>query len=589
MYENHDFHIPVMGTGFSADLPLKVGRYGVSSVVSLVDDRLLEQLGVHYAGEVGVPYERIGLREEDARARRITSYLDFLQQQLDRQMEELRSLPFAAGSDLTRYFELLPDGELRSAYQAMLELPDGPDKRAVQDELRARVVPGTVDGNIMTKIDRRHDAQGELRAPEDSDALSGLRGFARSKARGSIVFSAGLNARLYGYLARFDCFYPDEAGNFDKQIIVKVSDYRSAAIQGRFIAKRGAWVSEFRVEAGLNCGGHAFPNDGQLVGVILETFKQRREELRAELFAIWKQALEKMGRPVPVQAPELRVTVQGGIGTAAEHRFLRRRFGVDATGWASPFLLVPDVVTLDDDTRGRLLRAKREDIQLSWSSPLEVRYWNLMTSAGEDDRRRRIASDRPGSPCPKGLLAIDRSHGKAPLCLAARQYQERQLSTLRAAGCFPATSAEVEARMLAKSCICHGLGGGILAGLGIDPGATASVCPGPNLTSFGRLASLDDMVGHIYGRIDLVEKDCRPHVFVAELKLNLDYLRQEIEDFNRGLSDRKAEYLARSRENLEAGIEFYRALAADMGPDQEAFLEQLEEIAVEFAELPMAA
>ena len=34
----HTFHIPVMGTGFTIDTPLKVARYGIASVVSLVDD-----------------------------------------------------------------------------------------------------------------------------------------------------------------------------------------------------------------------------------------------------------------------------------------------------------------------------------------------------------------------------------------------------------------------------------------------------------------------------------------------------------------------------------------------------------------------
>jgi hypothetical protein len=40
----HTFHIPVMGTSFTVDTPLKVARYGISSVVSLVDDVLVEQM-----------------------------------------------------------------------------------------------------------------------------------------------------------------------------------------------------------------------------------------------------------------------------------------------------------------------------------------------------------------------------------------------------------------------------------------------------------------------------------------------------------------------------------------------------------------
>ena len=43
-YQPHSFHIPVMGTGFTIDTPLKVARYGISSVISLVDDVLIEQV-----------------------------------------------------------------------------------------------------------------------------------------------------------------------------------------------------------------------------------------------------------------------------------------------------------------------------------------------------------------------------------------------------------------------------------------------------------------------------------------------------------------------------------------------------------------
>ena len=40
----HSFHIPVMGTGYTVDTPLRVAKYGISSVISLVDDTLVEQM-----------------------------------------------------------------------------------------------------------------------------------------------------------------------------------------------------------------------------------------------------------------------------------------------------------------------------------------------------------------------------------------------------------------------------------------------------------------------------------------------------------------------------------------------------------------
>lgn len=53
--------------------------------------------------------------------------------------------------------------------------------------------------------------------------------------------------------------------DYYKKVVIKVSDYRSALIQGKYLAKKGIWVSEFRIESGLNCGGHAFATDGYLL------------------------------------------------------------------------------------------------------------------------------------------------------------------------------------------------------------------------------------------------------------------------------------------------------------------------------------
>jgi len=38
-------------------------------------------------------------------------------------------------------------------------------------------------------------------------------------------------------------------GKYLKEIVLKVSDFRSALIQGKFLAKMGIWgVSEYRIE-----------------------------------------------------------------------------------------------------------------------------------------------------------------------------------------------------------------------------------------------------------------------------------------------------------------------------------------------------
>jgi len=266
----HTFHIPVMGTGFTIDTPLRVARYGISSSISLVDDVLIEQIRKYYCEKENEPYEEIS-NSEDARALRITAYLNLVDRLVARQVDALQKSSFDTGSEITKYYEMLPDSApLKKSYLKMLETSDASEKKTMQEMLRTQAVPGSIDVNIMTKLDRNQYKKGEMLPPIYADAMSALRGFAKSTLSASIVFSAGINKRLYRYMTEFEDFFPDKNGAMKKKIILKVSDHRSSEIQGRFLAKLGLWVSEFRIESGLNCGGHAFASKGFLLGVVLE-------------------------------------------------------------------------------------------------------------------------------------------------------------------------------------------------------------------------------------------------------------------------------------------------------------------------------
>ncbi len=347
----HSFHIPVLGLAFSVDTPLRVARFGISSAISIVDDILLERVRAQYCARYGEDFSPISRREPDARARRITAYLNLVHRIVERQIAETRSASFEQGSDLVRYFDLLADDSpLKALYIRMTRTPEPAAREALQNELRSRVVPGSIDVNIMTKLDKANtDPTGTPLSPEFSDAVAALRGFVNSELESAVVFSAGLNPRLYSYLARCPEFLPEQpSGSLKKKVILKVSDFRSALIQGKFLAKRGVWVSEFRIESGLNCGGHAFPTEGVLLGPILEEFKRKREELVSELHGIYLKGLEEKRIAGPRVPMPVRVTVQGGIGTAREDAFLRSYHGVDGTGWGSPFLLVPEATNVDN-------------------------------------------------------------------------------------------------------------------------------------------------------------------------------------------------------------------------------------------------
>jgi hypothetical protein len=573
----HTFFIPVMGIGFTIDTALKVSRYGISSVASLVDDTFIEQMRRYHCEQAGEPYEEIGRQEEDARARRITAYLDLLDKLVSTQVRHLQLSPFEDGSEITRYYQLLPESPLKDQYNTMLQTSDPAERERIQGTLRSKAVPGSIDVNVMTKVDRTVYNQGMALSPEYSDAKAALRGFANSTLSSSIVFSAGLNPQLYSYAAGFQDFFPDDTGFMKKKITLKVSDYRSAEVQGKFLAKRGLWVSEYRIESGLNCGGHAFPTTGTLLGPILEEFSAKRDGLIAQTYDTYAKALVSQGFSTTATPPEVRITASGGIGTADEHEFLLKYYNLDNAGWGTPFLLVPEVTNVDDAHLKKLCEAGSENVFLSAASPLRVPFWNLRNSASEEARRDLIEEGRPGSSCPKGHAKIfDREFTDLPECISTRNYISQKLKHLEEEDLTDYQRTWFREDILAKSCICHDLSGGARIKYGIDNNAKPAVCCGPDIVNFFRIASLEEMVDHIYGRLSLLATSDRPHVFLRELSLYVDHLKGEIERFTLGLTTNGPKYYMEFKENLNNSIEYYKSLARQFVEEKrKVFLEEL--------------
>ena len=555
-----------MGTGFSLDTPLRVGRFGISSVMSLVDDSLIEKVRRHYATRAGLSFAAIGALEPDARARRITAWCDLVHDLLERQMTELRALPFAPGNDKTKYFELLPDdSRLRHAYVAFCAMPEGKDRARAGDELTRLMVPGSADVNIMTKLDRnRAGSDGAPLGPEYSDAKAALRGFAVSRLESDLVLSAGMNPTLFGSLERFPAFYRDGQGRIAKGVILKVSDFRSGFIQGKFLAKKGIEVKELRIESGLNCGGHLFATDGELIGPILEEFRERQDELREACEPAVRQYYDKRGMPFVGAPSRARVTVQGGIGNHGEVRRLCEHYGADGTGWATPFLLVREATALDDATRAQLAAATQDDLYTSDASPLGVPFNNLRGSSSEVWTTSRIEDSRPGSLCPRGYLESNTEFTKEPICTASREYQDAKLKSLGFATPPPADTTDPRVQAVyAKTCICHHLGNGALVDLGVArPGLPVAVCPGPNIAWFDREYTLREMVDHIYGRGASLVPAARPHCLAKELEMVVDHFIGQVGSAAPG--DRKTlDRLAATEENLQHGLAHYRQLVRE--------------------------
>ncbi|RZT96027.1 hypothetical protein EV201_0658 [Ancylomarina subtilis] len=558
----HTFHIPVMGTGYTVNTPLHVAQYGISSVVSIVDDMLLENLREFYSKQHSLPFLPISDKTLDCRAQRITAYLNLMDKMVKNKFEEVKESFLEKGKEFEKYMDLLPDvSSLKKEIQNKLN--NNPIVKDIKNWLNDNLPMGTIDVNIMTKVDKENTFEGEKLPHEYNDAHAALRGFANSTLESSLVLSAGMNPRLYGYLEQFDDFFPNEEGYIKKKIVLKVSDYRSALIQGKFLAKKGIWVSEYRIESGLNCGGHAFATEGHLMGPILEEFKANRSDLIADTSELLFAALQTKNRPVPKENLELKITAQGGVGTADEQEFLMDYYGIDSVGWGSPFLLVPEVCDVDEKTFKTLAEAKEDDLYLSHSSPLGVRFNNLKGNTRDQGKLEMIKAGKPGSICTKRLLVATKEYTDEPICTASRQYQNLKIKDLKSQNLSKEEFDAEILKMSQKSCLCKGLSASSYLVNKLDTtadGEGVSICPGPNMAYFSEKASFKQMVDHIYGRMNLIKRTDRPNMFAKELNIYIDYLKEQIADLKD--PDKKAlRNLEKFKGNLLAGIEYYNSLS----------------------------
>lgn len=589
---NHTFSIPVMGLGYTIDTPVRVAHLGISSVISLVDDILMEKMREFYSNKFDLPYKNINTKVEDFRAKRITAYLNLLDKLVTEKYEELVNNFHKKESELEKYFDLLPDSkQIREKFNHLLENKSLKD---IKNWLRENLLPGSIDVNIMTKLDKANYIKQEKLPSEFNDAHAAVRGFAQSTLNSSLVLSAGMNPRLYSYLENFDDFFPDENGKLQKKIILKVSDFRSAMIQGRFLAKKGIWVSEYRVESGLNCGGHAFATQGYLLGPILDVFKEKREELLSETFKVYQQALQEKGRSPLNVAPPMKVTAQGGVGTNEEHELLMDEYDLDSVGWGSPFLLVPEVCRIDEQSTKLLENADEDDLYLSDASPLGVPFNNVRGASQQDAIQTYKEEGKPGFPCTKKYLEFNTEFTDRPICTASKQYLRKKIEDVKAENIPTEEYQQKIDKLTEKECLCEGLTNAVYLSHGLETDSKrtgVSICPGPNIAYFKQVVSLKEMVEHIYGKINLLKGVKRPNLFLKELKIYIDYLENKLKEAQKEQDVKQLAYFRKFQQNLQDGISYYQQffkkyenklqeMKKDVFTELEAFSQKLEKLKI---------
>lgn len=562
--ETHTFHIPVMGLAYTIDSPIRVAHLGISSVISVMDDELIERMNNYYSKEFLLPYKEITNKIEDFRAKRITAYLNTVDTIVSKKYQEVKKNLLESKKAVEVFMDSLPKvSELQNELQSYLE--NNHSLNYLKNILDEHFHPGSIDVNIMTKVDREHYKGKQPLSNIYNDAHAALRGFANSTVKGAVVLSAGMNPRLFSYFEEFPCFFPNEKNYLEKKIILKVSDFRSALIQGQQLAKKGLWVSEYRIESGLNCGGHAFATDGQLMGPILDTFKTKRDELIETTHNLLNNTLISKGLYAPEKPLPLKITAQGGIGTAEEHDFLLNEYNLNATGWGSPFLLVPEATSTDRNTRNLLAKAGESDLYLSEISPLGIPFNTVKGTTNEYLKKQRILKNNPGSSCPRKYLALDKTYNIEGTCTASRKHQKLALAQLHEA---KGQISEEEytkqfEKIVDKSCLCIGLANASLLDFDLEIKGEEQgvvICPGPNIAYFTKEVTLKEMIAHIYGKINLIETTQRPHFFIKELGMYIDHYKNEKMAYKTEPTSIKQKKINKLRENLLEGITYYKNL-----------------------------
>ncbi|ASV29448.1 hypothetical protein [Maribacter cobaltidurans] len=554
-----------MGLAYTIDSPIRVAHYGISSVISIIDDELIEKMNSFYSKKFNFPYEEISKKAQDYRAKRITTYLNLVDTIVKEKFSKFKKELAESKLALEDFIATLPNKSSIKEGLSNLMNEGSALKDDIENFLEVHLKAGDIDVNIMTKVDKDNFINNKQLPIEFNDAHASLRGFAHSRLNSSVVLSAGMNPRLYSYFENFKDFFPDRNNRLKKKIILKVSDYRSATIQGKFLAKKGLWVSEYRIESGLNCGGHSFATEGFLLGPILEEFKNKKAELIEDTHKVLTKGLLQKGMEVPVQPLDLKITVQGGVGTAEEHEFLLENYQVDSVGWGSPFLLVPEATSVDYKTRTLLADAKEKDLYLSNISPLGIPFNTIKGSTNEYHRQKRIDNNKAGSSCPKKYLALSKELDPKGVCTASKKYQDMKLQELEANRFeIPQNTYEnAKVKITEKACLCVGLANASFLENDIEIKGQKQgvvICPGPNMAYFDKEVSLSKMIQHIYGNGSVLHSPHRPNMFVKELKIYVDYLKNEIETNSEEVTTKQIKKWEAFKSNLFNGIAYYQDL-----------------------------
>ena len=139
-----------------------------------------------------------------------------------------------------------------------------------------------------------------------------------------------------------------------------------------------------------------------------------------------------------------------------------------------------------------------------------------------------------------------------------------------------------------KDCLCEGLTTSVFIKDGVPLShnlKAVTICPGPNLAYFSGIFSLQDMVSHIYGRINLLNQRYRKNMFLNEIQIYIDYLTNSIESSLSTLNQKQNKYYQTFKANLLEGIDYYQRLVPHLQKETEQYRERMKEELNEFRQM----
>src|SRR5690554_3983962 len=120
--QTHSFHIPVMGLAYTIDSPIRVAQFGISSVISIIDDDLIEKMNAFYSQKFNFPYQEISKKTEDYRAKRITAYLNLVDTIVKDKFGKFKEELSESKSALESFVRMLPTkSSIKDGLSKMLE------------------------------------------------------------------------------------------------------------------------------------------------------------------------------------------------------------------------------------------------------------------------------------------------------------------------------------------------------------------------------------------------------------------------------------------------------------------------------------